>query len=307
MKKFLVLFGAVVLAAFLTACGGNGETSEGSLPNDSAGQPADKTSEAEAVPSSEETGSACDISIDQIEYSVGEEISGGERDLFMQITNNSSYTICGFDLTYVEKSGITQEQKEAFYSEVKEKFKMDDDDIEALRKREISMHASAEKLIPAGEKIGKVHLYYYAGSFYMRSLEHYGLVDPDIATINYVKDGKIYTEYYDFRSGAYSLEDKTEDAYGWAKNSSLGDLISKPETEVCRVETDRDDSFWFEAFGCSSDYFDKYVEDCRTKGFTVDEYSHDGYFSADDANGNKITVTYHEDEESISVTIYAAD
>lgn len=309
MKKAITFLAAVLLMMSLAACGGgstetasaDSKTEETTASVDTA----ETTSESESVAENAEPTN--DVSIDQIEYSVGEEIDDGERDVFMQCANNSPYTISGIEITFVEKSDVTEEQKEEFYADLKDKYEMSDEDIEELKEREISMHVESEKLIPSGEKIGKIHLYYYSGYYYMRNLAHYDLVEPDIATIKYVKDGKIYTEYYDYQSDSYSMDDDVEEAYAWGTSSPLAELVSKPDVEVCKVDFDREDVFWFYAFGCSLDDYKAYVEDCKAKGFTVDADDFDDSYYAYDEDGNRISIRYDDEDGSISVDIDAAD
>lgn len=299
---------SVTLLLLLTACGKTSSESTSSSKPESetiASEGTDSTLENNSTVENEEFTS--DILIDQIEYSVGEEIEDGERDVFMQCTNDSQYTICGIEITFIEKADISEEQKEAFYADIQKKFEMDDEDIESLKENEISMYAESERLISSGEKIGKIHLYYYSGFYYMSNLAHYDLVEPDIATIKYVKNGKIYTEYYDYKSGNYSIDEDTEDAYEWGKDSPLADLVTRPNVEVCKVEFDRDDVFWFYAFGCSRDDYKAYVEDCIEKGFTVDADTFDDSYYAYDKNGNRIAILYDSEDGSISVDIDAAD
>lgn len=50
-------------------------------------------------------------------------------------------------MTFKEKGSVTEEDKENFYNEIKDKFSMSDDDISELKQRDISMHAETEKLL----------------------------------------------------------------------------------------------------------------------------------------------------------------
>lgn len=50
-----------------------------------------------------------------------------------------------------------------------------------------------------------------------------------------------------------------------------------------------------------------YKEACKEMGFTKDASSWEGNYDADDENGYSLSVTYDEDEHSMSVRITAAE
>ena len=245
------------------------------------------------------------IEIEQIEFTVDNEIHDGERGAYMQCTNNSPYTICNIEISFIQKADVDEEQFEKYYTDLREYFKssFSEEQFEELRQRKISMYASSKRIIPSGKKINKIDLYYYSSYYYMRNLSHYDLVEPDIATIQYVVNGKIYTEYYDFQSKKYTFEEDTEDAYTWGKISPLIDLVKKPDVEICRVEFDQEDLFEFCAFGYSLDDYKAYVEDCKFRGFTMDVDDFGDSYYAYDVNNNRISVDYDEDYGSIEVEV----
>ena len=61
-------------------------------------------------------------------------------------------------MTFKEKGSVTEEDKENFYNEIKDKFSMSDDDISELKQRDISMHAETEKIVEPGESAKKYKL-----------------------------------------------------------------------------------------------------------------------------------------------------
>ncbi|MBR5366751.1 MAG: hypothetical protein IK132_10960 [Clostridia bacterium] len=249
------------------------------------------------------------IEIEQIEFTVDNEIYNGERKAFMQCTNNSPFTIYNIEISFIQKADVSEEQLEQYYADLIEYFESDlsEEDYEELRQRKISMYAMSKRIIPSGKTINKIDLYYYSSYYYMRNLSHYDLVEPDIATIQYVMNGKIYTEYYDFQSKKYSFEEDAEEAYTWGKISPLAELVTKPDVEICKIEYDRDDLFGFCAFGCSSDDYKAYVEDCRSRGFTIEADDFGDSYYAYDVNENRISVYYDEDHGSIEVDVHIKD
>ena len=108
------------------------------------------------------------VKIEDIDWNVDESVVDGDRTVVMSLTNDSDYTLAGFDITFVEKDDLSEEEKEAFFNDVKEGFNASDDDMEQIRGREIGMHAATERIIPPGESINDAKVYYYQGYFYMK-------------------------------------------------------------------------------------------------------------------------------------------
>lgn len=140
------------------------------------------------------------INIKDIAWNVDEGIVGGERYVLLSYTNDTQCTITNFEIIFNEKAGITEEEKSDFYSDIQKKFELSDEDMDDLKSRSISMHAETDRVVKPGESISNVNCYYYGGSFYLKDINHYNLVEPDIATIKYLEEDKIFTVYYDYGS-----------------------------------------------------------------------------------------------------------
>jgi len=279
-KSFTALFLVVSMVGFLCAC---------------------NSSEGEKTPSSDNTQSNS-IKIEDISWNVDEGIIDGDRYVLLNYKNNSKYTISSFEITFKEKTGVTDEEKENFFTDVKKRFEISDDDIAELKEESISMYAETYKVANPGESVKDAYCFYYSGFYTVKDVDHYNLVEPDIATIKYIDDDKIYTIFYDFVSKKYSVEDEVVVAYEWS-TTDLGNKIPKPEVKV--VEGGRDDEsvFMFDAYGMSLDQFDAYVEQCRALGYTVDESSHEGFYSADNAEGYNVYLYYENDDDNMSGTV----
>lgn len=247
-----------------------------------------------------------ELSMDDIVWSVDEGIVDGERYVLMSYTNNTSFTISGIEITFTEKNAVTDEEKETYYSELKTDFDFTDEDLEDIKGQPISMHTESDKIVAAGESASNINCYYYGGFYYVKDINHYNLVEPDIATIRYINNENIYTINYDFKSDKYTVDDETVKAYQWA-STSLGDRIPKPDVQV--IESGRDDEmiFMFDAYGMSLEQFNAYVEECKTMGYTVDAGSFEGFYSADDAEGYNVYLSYNEDNDSMSGTVEAPE
>lgn len=313
MKKFfdriMVLMIVMAFAALMYGCGSkdSAEAPADSKTESPAAPEAEDDSKAEEEPEKEEKKSEEAPKIEDIEWSIEEGIVDGDRKVVMNITNNSEVALAGFDINFTEKDGITEEEKDGFFGDLKEKFEATDDDLEQLKGQEISMHAGTERILSPGESITTDEIYYYQGYFYMKDMDHYALVSPDLAEISYVDGDKIYKEYYDFKNDKYSKDDKTEDAKYWTK-SALGTVVPKPEVPVIKDGgLDKEDCFMFDAFGMTPDDFNAYVESCKDMGYTVDPSEFDGYYSADNAEGYNVHMNYDNVRYSASVTVNAPD
>lgn len=283
-KSFTALFLVILMVGSLYACSSNSD---------------EKTSSGD----SEDTNP---IKIEEIDWNVDEGIIDGDRYVLLDYTNNSEYTISSFEITFKEKEDLTDEEKENFFADIKEKFEFSDDDIVELEESGISMHAETDKVVNPGESVKNAYCYYYSGYSYVKDINHYNLVEPDIATIKYIDDNKIHTTYYDFVSEKYSDDDETEVAYQWSK-TDLGNKIPKPEVKVVEVGIDDESTFMFDAYGMSLEQFDAYVEQCQDLGYTVDIDSDEGFYSADNDEGYNVYLYYEEDDGVMSGTVEAPE
>lgn len=243
------------------------------------------------------------ISIDDLIYDAKSEIVDGERYVMLSLTNNSKYTITGFEVKYKVKPDVTDEQKYKFDEDLIENFELSDDDIDELKQRDISMNAETERVVEPGKTIDKINCYYFEGHYYLKNMDHFNLVEPDIVTVKFIVDGKINTMYYDYSGKSYSYDSETEEADEWS-TGEYGDKIPKPDAEHITSDRDDEERFMFEAYGdFSMDDFNDYVEKCKEMGYTENESSFDGFYSADSKDGYNVYLNYEEKSASISGTI----
>lgn len=138
--------------------------------------------------------------------------------------------------------------------------------------------------------------------YYVKNINHYKLMETDIATIKYIDNNKIYTEYYDYHSKKYSMDKNSQIAYQWSK-TELGNKIPKLDAEVVDIIRDDKTKFTFEAYGLSLDQYNAYVEECRKRGYTVDLGYVDGFYLENNTEGYNIKAVYDEDDHSITAAI----
>lgn len=171
-----------------------------------------------------------------------------------------------------------------------------------LKEKEISMSTGSERVVNPGESVDKARCYYYSGYYYLNDISHYNLMQPDIATIKYISDGNVYTEYYDFISKKYSTEDKTEKAVQWS-NYDIGNEVDKPEAEMIKVDLDYEDLFSFCVHGISMSQFDEYVEMCKERGYTKNAVDQEGWYDSDREDGYSVLLDYDDDDYKMDVTV----
>lgn len=242
------------------------------------------------------------IIIEDIAWNVDEGIMDGDRYVLLEYTNNSQYDIYGFELTFSEKAGISQEEKDKFYTEIQSQFSFSDLDMTDVKAKAITMHAESDRIIGAGETNKKVNCYYFSGSYYLKSMDHYSLVEPDIATIKYIDENQLKIEYYDFSSGKYSLDDDVEVADQWT-DSELGTKIPKPDVKLIKSGRDDEQIYMFDAYGFSLEQFNAYVDECKKIGYTIDEGSFEGFYTADNVEGYNVYLNYNEEDDYMSGTV----
>lgn len=158
------------------------------------------------------------LTIEDIEWNVDEGIVDGERFVLLDYTNHSECTIVGFELQFTQRDDISEEEREAFFADLQERFAVDESDPDEaevfaeLQEEDISMRAGSEWVAKTGESVSAIPCTYYYGYEYVTDLSHYSLVTPDIASIRYIDGEKVVTVYYDFVSQKYSTDSETENS-----------------------------------------------------------------------------------------------
>lgn len=289
MKKLVGLFGIILVISMITSYFSGCETGEAE--NNSKGN------------------NSKDLPIEDIAWSVDEGVIDGERYVMLSYTNNSKYTISNIEISFKEKDKLTDEQKTKYFEDIKKIAEVDESDpddvsdFQELKSREISMSVESNQVCRPGESVSNQKCHYYSGYFYLRNIEHYNLVEPDIATIKYIDSNKIVTVNYDFKSKKYTKDTKTDVAFYWTEKE-IGNIIPKPKADIVSCDgIDYDDSFSFNIYGWTLDEFNSYVKECQSKGFTVDKREYEGFYSADNENGYNVYLSYDEDDASVSAHI----
>lgn len=153
-----------------------------------------------------------------------------------------------------------------------------------------------------GDEVSNVPCHYFSGIYYLKDKAHLELMQPDIATIEFVSNGRLYTEYYDFKSQKYSLESDSEEAVQWTEKE-IGTEIDKPEAEVIKVTLDLDDDLSFDVYGISEAQFEEYINLCKERGYTKDADKDEYSYDAERDDEYSVSVDYHQTDCIMDVSV----
>ena len=191
MKRILTIIFVFFVLLNVTGCGPAHEQSSSNENNDFA-----------VIP---------DIKIEEIDWNVGSGSSNGSNYVLLQYTNNSQYIINGFKLNFIEKSSLSEKEKEEFYSDIQKSQGFDDEYFNKWKeskeqlKEPITMYCNSSDELKSGETSEKIKCFYYGG-WNSKNVLHSDLVTPEKAEIKYTKDDNTSIIYYNFDSKLYDVE-----------------------------------------------------------------------------------------------------
>ena len=323
IQKTVSLFLTIlVFVLCLSACGGAGVEHGGTDVGSSGVVASEVVASSEATASSEAAGSSDNIdsgsgesdlpkgiSMDDLVWVAEGGIWEGNRFLLLSLENRSPYTVLNFKITFQEKSGLSEEQKTEYFTDMKEELRIDENDPDSMdlfvrmKKEKITISGEIKQLLHTGESAEAVRCIYPNRYDYVQKGYQIELVDPDIATVRYLDGDQICTVYYDFANKKYTKENKTIPAVSWAVKGAK-DMLPQPEAEVILVDDDSNDSFSCDIYGQTEEQYIAYVEACKAAGFNKYLIEYDDYFSADNADGNDLTVSYDAGSRIVGVMLW---
>ncbi|OZG60019.1 hypothetical protein BLEM_2194 [Bifidobacterium lemurum] len=91
--------------------------------------------------------------------------------------------------------------------------------------------------------------------------------------------------------------------------AGIGSKLPAPESLSGTINVDSSDSFDVSICDVSKDQFNAYVESVKTAGFTVDYYKSDDNFSAENAEGDSLSIYYgyNDEDDVMNIDIYNFD
>lgn len=281
MKQRVVAAVAVVACVFaLAGCSPGGGWSSGD-----AGQGAAKSIEA-AEPADDA------VAIEQIDWTVQEEVIDGDRCVSFGYVNNSDYSVVSVMIEFAQRDDVIDEQRSVF----DEMYAEDSPYVPPVEASELYIAAENQHYVePGGEaESWRCDLSY---SLTPPTMEQYELMEPDVAHIRYIgADGNIYSEYYDFTNDTYRLdEDDTEEVITfdtWPTNE-LAQLMPQMEAAAITIENNTDESFRVLAYGITEEDFASYVDQCKKTGFNIVDDENSIHYVLRDADGYVVDITYY--------------
>lgn len=243
------------------------------------------------------------IDMKDIEWSVEDGISYGERVLMLHIKNNSKYTLLAFSIKFAEKEGVTDEQRNEFREHVKNSNSFyTDEDMDRSMEDGITLHATENHFIKPNQEVDDLTLKYLDLMTSVDDAKYYDLVTPDIAEMEVLSDGKIYDVYYDFVSDKIIHEGDPEKAKVWLKQG-MQNILPKPNTEVYEAITDREDKAVLVVDCATQSKFTKYVKALKAKGFDNAYTDEASKFQASNDNGYKVNTYFTPGNGTIHIDV----
>lgn len=232
------------------------------------------------------------ITIDQIDWTVQEEVIDGDRCVGSSYVNNSDYPIVSIGIEFTQLEDVTDEQRSVFDGMYAE----DSDYIPPVDADELYIDAENQHYTAPGDEVDPwtCELSYSLNAL---TMEQYELMEPNMAHIRYVgSDGNIYSEYHDFLNDTYELDEgETEETIesDTCPTSDLAGMMPQMEAAAIAVEHDDEESFEVLAYGVTEDDFNSYIEQCREAGFDTVEDESSMDCTLRNADGYAIDITYY--------------
>ena len=89
-------------------------------------------------------------------------------------------------------------------------------------------------------------------------------------------------------------------------NTSLGERLPGPPVKTGEITVETSNVLMVDAFDATEKDYQRFVESCEKKGFTIDSKKEDYTFSAYDDDGYFIELRYWKDDQKINITVKAS-
>lgn len=237
------------------------------------------------------------FSIDDIDWSVEETIVNGDREVTLNYTNNTKYTILEIELDYVMKEDVSNDEL-AVFDDVKEELNWTDDDVKNLY-----MYSNNRKCAEPGESVIGSRSF-INGYVYVDNIEQINVMDYDVMKIRFIGPGdKAYTIYYDFKNNDFSEDSSSpNELYQWSEYE-ISHML--PEMNFIEVElaSDEEDRVHYHAYGVTNESFVAYKKMLIDEGFVNVEWESDDYYCVYNDKGYEVSLNYYAESEELSICI----
>lgn len=234
------------------------------------------------------------ILVEQIELNVSDSYE-------VTYTNNSDYTIIGMQVWYVPREDITDAEKEALKTSLKNNHEVSDEDLEDLR---IFGVQNSDLVEPGATSFASKLSYYHGKAKDKIDSADFALTEAGIYTIDYIDGDEIVTlvggGYGDKKYYIHEIIPK----YNWGEDE-LTKILPKPDAKI--ITTDLNSEAWviYTVYNASEEMFYSYVGACKENGFTGKVIDHS--FSAQNGDEFNLSVSYEDNMMSISLmSVYSS-
>lgn len=244
------------------------------------------------------------IQIEDLDWEVKEGVYEGERKLLFSYTNNSKYDILNFKIKFSLKSNLTDEDIRLFkeFTHGSENTPLTDEELKTLY---IDAPGLSNILVETGSSLNSKPCRIY-GKYGLNwpekiTLDHYNHMEPDMASLQYIANNKLYLVFYDFKNKNYT-QDKVIDAYEWS-DSTLSNMLPKAEMKIGEIVKDTETEYKFKGYGIDEAYFHNYISECKNRGFTNISKESSVRYTATNNDGYEVSVSYYDSNDEFIVAI----
>lgn len=242
--------------------------------------------------------SAPKISKDDIKWSVRSGSEDGYPRVVFTFQNNTKYDITSFNVDFKVKKGVTAKQLNQFGT-LKEKAKTQEEKI-----TDMTFEAGTTDYVEAGGKSKEQECGLDGTIQCFTEFDAYDLFEPDKMTVSYIAHNRIYTAYYDYANKEMSYDDDSKKAFSWS-DCKMAKLLPRPKAKLVTVSLEGDGEFSADIYAADEETFENYLKACKEKGFTKDMISAYDTYSADDKNGNSLSLAFDSDNDDIAINVLA--
>lgn len=94
------------------------------------------------------------------------------------------------------------------------------------------------------------------------------------------------------------------DTFEWS-TVTLGDYLPVPPSQNGKIHSNYEDQMWVEVSSLSDEQYNKYIEACKEKGFTIDAESTSGSYTAYNSEGYKLSLSHYGADSDMSISLEA--
>lgn len=238
-----------------------------------------------------------DITVDQVPWKTEPVIDNGERRINISYTNNTKYTITEFNIKYVIKKDVTDEQITQAYADTSAKPSAQD-------VRDVALTCNVYQSTKPGDSNTGSCAY---GIYYMTNQSQLDIATPDMMTIQYMNDktNAIATMNYDFISKKMNKDSDETPLSTWPADSARATMLPKPESPMIKDLMDSDTSMSFDVFGATLQDMQAYVQQCVSMGWQISN-SMDDMVDFADKDGYNLSIMYTDYNSTYSVYLSTA-